>query len=90
MIDMKVKQYSKEYLDLAKDNSSDEVAPGFEFEIKGASRKEHDKLFSMYSYVVIDEETNSIRCYTQDANINLERGECLVCCDDGEVIKRTE
>lgn len=90
-INMNVMQYSLQYWEDVKNNSSDHQIKGCEVTIIGVSLTDHDILCRLFKYAIIEEGEESIdtfiKAYTNNADVRLDIGECLVDTHTLEVVK---
>lgn len=90
-IKTKVMQYSKGYWEDVKNNSSEHQIKNCEVTIIGVSLTDHDILCRLFKYAIIEEGEESfdtiLKAYTNNEDVRLDIGECLVDTHTIEVVK---
>ena len=90
-IKTKVMQYSLQYWEDVKNNSSEHNIHNAEVEIIGATLTDHDIMCRLFKYAIIEEGEESfdtiLKAYTNNEDVRLKIGECLVDTHTLEVVK---
>lgn len=90
-IKTKVMQYSLQYWEDVKNSNSEHNIHNAEVVIIGATLTDHDILCRLFKYAIIEEGEEStdtiLSAYTNNEDVTLKIGECLVDTHTLEVVK---